>query len=96
MIKDPLSVLKLRLPPNGRCPNSAEDPVSSLSEVWTVKNPRGGTNHKNFLYSARNLLKLAITRAREVALDPTGTVKNNFKNLACPSNAGAHPYNRAG
>ncbi|GBM83117.1 hypothetical protein AVEN_73113-1 [Araneus ventricosus] len=61
VIKDPLSVLKLRLPPNRRCPKSAADPVSSPSELWTVNNPRGGTNRKNSVYSARNLFKLALT-----------------------------------
>ncbi|GBM35042.1 hypothetical protein AVEN_240392-1 [Araneus ventricosus] len=61
VIEDPLSVLKLRLPPNRRCPKSAADPVSSPSELWTVNNPRGGTNRKNSVYSARNLLKLALT-----------------------------------
>ncbi|GBM64306.1 hypothetical protein AVEN_189111-1 [Araneus ventricosus] len=42
-------------------PKGAADSVSSPSELWTVNNPRGGTNHKNSFYSARNLFKLALT-----------------------------------
>ncbi|GBN25014.1 hypothetical protein AVEN_21192-1 [Araneus ventricosus] len=60
-IEDPLSVLKLRLPPNRICPKRAADSVSSPSELWTVNNTRGGNNHKNSFYSARNLFKLALT-----------------------------------
>ncbi|GBN20450.1 hypothetical protein AVEN_271023-1 [Araneus ventricosus] len=31
------------------------------SELWTISNPRGGTNRKNLFYSSWNLFKLAFT-----------------------------------
>ncbi|GBO00076.1 hypothetical protein AVEN_84463-1 [Araneus ventricosus] len=47
-------------------------------------------------YSCYSMIAMQLLRGvGQVALDPTGTVKNNFTNLACPSNSGAHPCNRA-
>ncbi|GBO22770.1 hypothetical protein AVEN_215291-1 [Araneus ventricosus] len=70
VIEDPLSVLKLRLPPTEDVPKAQQIQCVPPSELWTVNNPRGGTNHKNSFYSARNLFKLALTRSREIFLWP--------------------------
>ncbi|GBN07161.1 hypothetical protein AVEN_63382-1 [Araneus ventricosus] len=53
-IEDPLSVLKVCLPPKRRCSESAADPFSPPppAELWTISNRRGGTDRKNpFLFS---------------------------------------------
>ncbi|GBM38111.1 hypothetical protein AVEN_40982-1 [Araneus ventricosus] len=59
VIEEPLSVLKVCLPPNIKCSESSADQVSSSpSEIGTISNPRGGANRKNPFYSAWNLFKL--------------------------------------
>ncbi|GBL87384.1 hypothetical protein AVEN_118332-1 [Araneus ventricosus] len=79
---EPLSVLKVCLPPNRRC--SQKRSRSSLfppSELWTISNPRRGrANSKNPFYSAWNLLKLGFTAFG----DPTCRVtKLHFMSSRC-------------
>ncbi|GBN00825.1 hypothetical protein AVEN_77309-1 [Araneus ventricosus] len=58
-IEEPLSVLKVCLPPNRKCSESAADRVSSPPlNKERLASPHGGDNRKNLFYSAWNLFKL--------------------------------------
>ncbi|GBM61597.1 hypothetical protein AVEN_226870-1 [Araneus ventricosus] len=71
-IEEPLSVLKVCLPPNRKCSESAADRVSSppLSELGTISTPHGEDNRKNLFYSAWNLFKLQCQGNSGVFLCP--------------------------